>query len=164
MNALVAKADAASWPAAFTDAREEINNFWTFTVQGTPCSAHRFGTATIGGQSRRLWLFHAPRAVLRRLRDQDGFFVRTLKEIATGAGDHAAVRAAWRFWLVNGTLTLGAPVGGGTRAVTSFPWRFSGTAQTGVDGAMNVSALVRPFSGKEVPGDHEDYDGAEATL
>lgn len=163
MNALVAKLDAVAWPSRIVDERQELPGFWTFGIQGTGlrCSAHRLGTAVIGGQTLRLWLAHAPRAVLRALRDQDGIYVRTLKEIASsGQADDIAARLGHKAWLVDGTYT--GPQGG--IAVTGFPWTFTGAVATGTDGLMVTSALVRPRTGVEALGDVEDYDGAEATL
>lgn len=157
MNALVAKPDAQAWPQAITDERQEAPGFWTFSVSGTRCSAHRLGTATIGGQVCRLWVLHAPRPLLRALRDVSGLYVRTLKELAqSGQADDIAARLGHKHWLVDGTYD--------GRPVTSFPWTFSGAVQAGVDGLMTVTALVRPRLGFEVLGDTEDYDGVEASL
>lgn len=161
MNAVVAKRDVDPWPAAIQEEREELPGFWTFRVGQMRCSAHRLGTVVIATVTYRVWYVHAPLAILQGMQAA-GLEVRTLKQIAAlGGAIGTALRNAWKRWLVNGTWT---PTGHAPVAVTDFPWRFSGTPGVGVDGAMNVSALVRPCAEALVLGTPEDHDGEDASI
>lgn len=126
-----------------------------FYVVRNEWSLHKRGTMNFSGTTYRLFIAHGPRSGFQWLKGQ-GYECLTLKEAENLAGAKgAALRAAWKHWLVDGTLTTGE----GDIAVTGYPWTFSGAPGLGVDGAMNVSALVRPYPGITTFGYPDDHDG-----
>lgn len=140
--------------------RPAVEQLDGFFVVEQKWSLHLVRSVVFGGTTYHLLVGHGPKAGFRALRDA-GVKVWGLREAAQlGGAVGAALRKAWPFWLVDGTLTTAE----GNSSVSSYPWRFTGDAQPGVDGTMDVSALVRPYLGITTLGYDEDYDGEDAEV
>lgn len=166
MNALIALrpsdvvlVDAETGEYTLLGRRAEEQRSGFFVVE-QKWSLHLVRSVVFGGTTYHLLVGHGPKAGFRALK-QAGVKVWGFREAAQlGGAVGTALRAAWPYWLVDGTLTGDE----GDSVVSSYPWRFEGDAQPGVDGAMNVSALVRPRLGITTLGYDEDYDGEDAEI